>query len=218
MGKKLFFLGILILSLANSYAQKTARNAQVSLFSYEYTLSDVFSEQFKTLSNYFDINNKDAALASEAILARNVFEEIKQSLEKVYGLYVLPENSFQDDAKYDANGYPQILIQKAIREGNTKFFFKIITRFDFVPINELPKEIVDGQYPRISICIKIFNKFGYEPIQIMEASYYTNQPFSFTPEKLNGLAYTTLENEKDKPEVVSFKKIIKECTYRAVNR
>lgn len=218
MNKKLLFIGFFIIFCMSVFAQKTARNAQVSLFSYDYTFSEDFMDKFKALSANFSINKKDPKLAAEAILARNVFEEIKSSLDKVYGLFVLPENSFLDAAKYDDNGYPQILIQKAIREGNTKFFFKISTRFDFVPLSELPERITAGEYPRVYICIKIYNKFGYEPIQVMEATYYTDKQFVFNADALNGLAYTTKEDAITPEGVMTFKQLIKECTYRAVNR
>lgn len=218
MNRKLFLISIVIFFCASGFAQKTARNAQVSLFSYDYTFSADFIDKFKALSSNFSINKKDPKLAAEAILARNVFEEIKSSLDKVYGLFVLPENSFLDAAKYDDNGYPQILIQKAIREGNTKFFFKISTRFDFVPLTELPERIAPGEYPRVYICIKIYNKFGYEPIQVMEATYYTDKPFSFNAEALSGLEYTTKEEATAADGVMTIKQLIKECTYRAVNR
>jgi len=218
MIKKIFLLCALITVLTTGYAQKTARNAQISLFSYDYTFSSDFMDKFKTLSSNFIINQKDPQLAAEAILARNVFEEIKVSLDKVYGLFVLPENSFQNDAKYDINGYPQILIQKAIREGNSKFFVKIITRFDFVPLSELPERLTEGDYTRVSICIKIYNKYGYEPIQVMEATYYPDAALNFNEDVLDGLEYTNREETKTPEGIMTFKKIIKECIYRAVNR
>jgi hypothetical protein len=215
MKRKLILLIILLGVIYQLQAQKTVRNAQITLFGYDYSFSSAFMDSFSKLSPNFTFKGTGKQNSAEVILARNIYVVVKEQLSKVYNLYALPENSFQKDVKYDENGYPQLLIQKAIKEGTTRFYFKVIASIDNVPVTDLPKECPNGVYPRVNICIKIYNKFGYEPVKVMEGSYYPTKPYAFTPDKLNGLELTKQEEETETPG--SVRNLISEAVYRAVN-
>lgn len=215
--KRKSILLIMFLSIVlQLQAQKTVRNAQITLFSYDYSFSSAFMDNFNKLSSNFTFKGNGKQNPAETILARNIYDVVKEQLSKVYNLSALPENSFQNDVKYDENGFPQILIQKAIKEGTTRFYFKVIASIDNVPVTDLPKDCPDGVYPRVNVCIKVYNKFGYEPVMVKEGSYYSTKPYVFTVDKLNGMELTQKEDEAETPG--SIRNLIAEAVYRAVNQ
>jgi len=150
----LLFIGINII-----YSQKYAKN-QFVVFSYKVDIDERVKKELNPYSDKikYDLNKKHSKV--EGMLVHSIYSIITKTLSDSLDIYFLTPNCFGDKIKYNDFGYPEIVIQKAIRLMDAKYFMKIDASIENSKFDEKGKKISEGLFlPVVNISIEIYNKF-----------------------------------------------------------
>lgn len=162
--KGLLFSWISLFSLL-SHAQDFSYQ-QFTLIGYSIDLSDDFQEAGEKLAQTLDNTSYPDKL--QGFFAHQTYSQLVRLFEKELNIYVLPVNSLGKKARYDDLGYPEISIQKAIREGSTKYFLKVDVniQLDNQSMKVKGYNPADGYaQPVVAINVSLYNTKGYVPVK-----------------------------------------------------
>jgi hypothetical protein len=118
---------------------------------------------------------------------------IEEMLEKEFNMYILPLNTFGKSFSYDQYGYPNININRALRQGTARFYLKVDVIFSQItPPKEIgfgsssrtPKDSTEtleiddssGFIPEISITVTFFTDKGIIPLQKVSGNAKASTP------------------------------------------
>jgi hypothetical protein len=186
---QLFFTIIGLLLFLPASAQRYAKS-QFTLIAYEYEIDNKVKNDLYPLESYFKYNCEKGQNIIEATLISTVYGIVVQKMDDSLGCNFMPINTFTDKVKYNSYGYPDITIQKAIRLGDTKFYMRIILKVENEETdNEGKKTTEDIIRPKVTITLEIYDKNGFEPIQVIEGSASAVQAVKLTPEFIVGMNF-----------------------------
>jgi len=119
------FVAVVLAMNFASAAQKIPKykNKQLALFSYVLSYDQAMKGELNKHLALFEANAKVDPI--ENALRNRIYYLIKERLEKEIGLIFLPIESFQNAVDYDDFGFPSDNINKVIRVGNSKLYFKL---------------------------------------------------------------------------------------------
>lgn len=208
-----FFLLFLLLS-ATSIAQKYTRN-QFVVFSYSIDIDDRVKQELSPLVGQIDfipVNKQDKVVAT---IVHTIYHTVTKTFEDSLGIFFLPPHSLSDKAKYTEYGYPDIIIQKAIRLSDTKYFMKIEASVENSKYNELGKKLVANEFvPVVNISISIYNKFGFNPIQTSEGQAIASKAVMVQPGFIAGMDFVanTIKPDSD----ITLKELMERAIFDAL--
>jgi hypothetical protein len=105
-------------------------------------------------------------------------------------------------------------IQKAIKNGVSKFYFKIWTKIEVTSIYDEATE-KESKYFQMQLTVKLFNKYGYEPIQTMDYTYTAPEKIVVADSLFDGLAFCKAQSMKDLNAGIA--NMIETTVFRTIN-
>ncbi len=188
---KVRYIALLVISFyfIDTYCQKYV-NSQFTLFSYTFSIDAKVKNELNPLANFVKYNPEKKQDKIEGMLIHSLFTMISNVLNDSLGIYILPANSLSNEAKYNAYGYPDISIQRALKLADTKYYLKINASLENDLSDKKGKKTPEDVFkPKLTVKIDIYNKDGYLPIQTSESVAVANEPINVTPEFLAGMNF-----------------------------
>lgn len=167
--KKILFSALFIFLAAVTLAQNYT-NKQMALIHYTLKISETFREEVRPLQGYLqsvEVHNKDADDRLKAVLIHHLYYNLTPQIERQLEVSILPINSFMQAVKYDKFGYPSTSIGRALRKGDSPFYFKLDVTLDSrtEEKKEAQPDLPDGKiFPIFTIDITVFNDEGIIPV------------------------------------------------------
>jgi len=167
--KRLLLIAVFFIIAAGVSAQNY-RDKQFSLIDYDLKITNSFREDIQHLEpllETFEVHNKEADDRLKALLIHHLYYNMVPLLERKLEISILPINSFMQRIKYDEFGYPKASISKALRKGDSPFYFKVRIILDSQTAEEreqnpdLPDHIT---FPHYTIDITVYNDEGIIPV------------------------------------------------------
>ena len=162
MRKFILLTTVFLLSL--NIAAQNITNKQFVLIDYDLKISDNFRTQTESLQDFFQsakVHNEDAKDRLKAILIHDLYYKLKPQLERKLEISILPVNSFMQETNYDEFGYPEMSISKALRKGDSPFYFNVKVTLDSKEQEENMESVVQ---PHFVIESKVFSDEGILPV------------------------------------------------------
>jgi len=159
------FLSLATLTLAQNYTNK-----QMALIHYNLKISESFREEVQPLNNYLqsvEVHNKDADDRLKAVLIHHLYYNLTPRIERQLEISILPIHSFMEAVKYDKFGYPRSSINRALRKGDSPFYFKLDVTLSSrtEEEKEANPEMPEGMiWPFFTIEVTVFNDEGIIPV------------------------------------------------------
>jgi hypothetical protein len=167
--KKIILFAFFFAFAASASAQNYT-NKQMALIDYDLKVSKEFREDIQSLQDHIgsaEVHNKDADDRLKALLIHHLYYNMAPRLERELDMSILPINSFMQEVRYDKFGYPRASINRALRKGDSPFYFKLEIALDSKTEEkreekpELPDNIT---FPRFTIDVIIYNDEGMLPV------------------------------------------------------
>jgi hypothetical protein len=193
--KKIFLLSAILLTfnVLISFSQKYSNN-QFVVFSYALDVDSKVKTELQPLENYIQVRTEKKQTKVDAMLVHSVYKIVTNLLADSLKIFFLPPNSFGNAIKYDDYGYPNIVIQKAIRLSDSKYYIKIDVSIENSKYDEKGKKLQEGLfYPVVNVSLDIYNKFGFNPIQTAEGQAVAVAPINVTSDFIAGLEFVNLD-------------------------
>ncbi len=180
----LVFASLLVLVAFASAAPKAPKykNKQLALFAYNLSADQLTMAQLNKHASLFETDAKIDAIGKA--LRNRIFGLIKERLEREIGLGILPIESFQNAINYDKYGFPSGNINKVIRTGNSKLYFKIDVSITGVSDGGTSTNIK----PTVAITVTIFNNKGIIAADKFQGVGTLNESVSTEASLVDGLA------------------------------
>jgi hypothetical protein len=185
------FLGLLICS--NGFTQKYYKQ-QFTLFKFHCVVDSRVISQLSEIESCMDCKPPKSYSKTEVMFVQSIFTVVKSKLESKFGVYILPIESYGDKADYDDFGFPDIMINNAIKKGTTKYFFKVTAYIQ--NSNKLDATNTSDFRPVVKVQIDLFNKSGYQPISTVEGVSEAVGMMKREPSILTGLDCVTVPKDK----------------------
>lgn len=166
---KPFILLLTGLVLTLNLSAQNIINKQFALIDYNLEITDNFRDQTESLQNFYQsaqVHNEEAEDRLKAILVHDIYYNLKPRLERELQISILPVNSFMQEAKYDDFGYPKMSIRRALRKGDSPFYFNVNVELNSREAEEINQEDNTGPVvqPQFIVDIKVFNDEGILPV------------------------------------------------------
>jgi len=181
--KKLVLIAVCIAISAGVSAQNYT-NKHFALIDYDLKITDAFREDIRGLNSFLEtveVHNKDADDRLKALLIHHLYYNMSPLLERKLEISILPINSFMQRIKYDNFGYPRASISKALRKGDSPFYFKVAITLDSQTEEkreenpDLPDDII---FPEYIIDITVYNDEGILPVDRWHGESKTDKPLA----------------------------------------
>jgi len=204
--KGLLFSWLGLLSLI-SQAQDFSYQ-QFTLIGYTIQLSDDFQEAGGNVAKTLDNTGYPDKL--HEFFAHQTYSQLVRLFEKELNIYVLPVNSLGKKARYDDLGYPEVSIQKAIREGSTKYFLKVDVN---IQLDNQSKKVkgynpADGYaQPVVAINVSLYSNKGYMPVKTATGTGRTGELIKIDKD------FIATDNNGDTLSEESYPSILREAFY-----
>ncbi|MGC8823074.1 MAG: hypothetical protein ACP5PZ_00555 [Bacteroidales bacterium] len=192
MKKNIFmFLLFLLITASAGWSQKYARN-QFVVFSYTVDIDDRVKKELSPYQNLINYQPQKKQTAVEAVLVHSFYQIFTKLLEDSLLIYFLPPESMGNKASYTDYGYPDVVIQKAIRLSDVKYFMKIELSIENSKYDEKGNRLTaDVFLPVVNVSVGIYNKFGFNPIQTAEGQSVASAPIQVNESFLAGLNFVS---------------------------
>lgn len=178
--RKLLLLSTLTLALAPWHpleAQKY-RKKETTLTSFSLNIDPICKAKLDQLSHIFPEPRNSKADRIINQLKLRTWELLYERLQSEIGMVILPLDAYGDKFAYDAYYFPDVNISKAIKNGSSKYYFKV--EMDIVPdmsakytkngngkdsTNHIVTLSDDEIKPKVVITINFFSDKGILPIE-----------------------------------------------------
>lgn len=179
--KQIVLLAACLITAASLSAQNYT-NKQFALIKYDVKITDAFRSDLQNLKDYIsnaELHNKNADDRLKALLIHHLYYNMTPMLEEKIQMSILPINSFMQKIKYDEFGYPRASISKALRKGDSPFYFKVEMVLDSKTEEkreknpDLPGNIT---FPHYTIDITIYNNEGILPVDRWHGESKAKEP------------------------------------------
>jgi hypothetical protein len=203
MRTKGYYLIILFALFSIVTNAQNIKNKQFSLFSYNLDISKDFESEIQSLESFIDNIKTYNDLGNEklkAVLIHTTYYYLKENLERELEMEILPINTFMRNVKYDDFGYPDANIRQAIKEGDSRFYFRVDIKLESltkVKKDESPELFEERDYPTVypslSIEITVYNNEGIIPVAKWIGSTNPKYPLAIDEYLLKGFDNTEMK-------------------------
>jgi hypothetical protein len=116
---------LLVLSSCLSSFSQNLRNRELVLITFNFTIHQQVRQNIDGLSHLFpDVENKKADRIV-ALLKDKVWFLLEEMLQRDVGIYILPINTYGKSFSYDEYNYPNVTINRALRNGSSRFYLRV---------------------------------------------------------------------------------------------
>ncbi len=179
--KKTILTALFLLVTVGIFAQNYA-NKQFALINYNLKITKEIREDLKPLNSYIEsaqVHNKEAKDRLKALIVHHLYYNMTPMLEDSLQISILPINSFMQAVKYDPFGYPKASISKAMREGDSPYYFKVEIKLDSKTQERREKNpdlAEEVTFPRYDIDITVYNNEGILPVDRWHGEHQADKP------------------------------------------
>jgi hypothetical protein len=214
--RKIIFIALLLGAfLSSGWSQKYARN-QFVVFSYTADIDERVKKELGAYENLINYNPQKKQTAVEAMLIHSFYQIFTKLLEDSLLIYFLPPESMGSKASYTDYGYPDVVIQKAIRLSDVKYFMKIELSIENSKYDEKGNRLKEDVFlPVVNVSVGIYNKFGFNPIQTAEGQSVASVPVKMKAGFLAGLNFVS-PNVKPEANEETMKILMERCALNAL--
>lgn len=211
--KNLLFAVFILLSASTAFAQtQKYQNRQLALISFSYNITKDIKPYFDVYNELFpDVENKRA----DRIIAaakEYTWYMLKARLEAETGMYILPLTSHGNTFKYDEYNFPNVTINRALKNGSSRYYLKVdLTISSSIPKGEMgygAKPSTDTTFmegldqenaclPVMNIEVTLFNDKGILPIQKVSSLVTATAPWVMGEDIFKGLINREEFNSED---------------------
>lgn len=199
----LYVLIILFFATSLTVHAQNIKNKQFSLINYDLSISNDFIEEVADLESFVEnikTFNDPGNEKLKAVFIHTIYYTLKEHLEQELEMEILPINTFMRNVKYDDYGYPKTNIRKALRKGDSKYYFSVDAE-----IKSLTKDKRDESpelfssrdyptvYPELSIEITVFKNEGIIPVAKWIGSTTPKYPLAINEYLLKGFDNTEMK-------------------------
>ena len=206
---------ILLLGISAAKAQKYTNN-QFVVFSYTVDIDDRVLQELKTVEssvNYKPIGKQGKI---EALIIHTIYNMVTKTFSDSLKIFFLPSNYFGDKVKLNDYGYPDIVIQKAIRLADLKYYMKIKASVNNSKYDVKRKKITDNSFmPVVNLSIDIYNKFGFDPIQSSKGQGMVTKSININNSFLDGMNFAS-PDVKVETGTESLERLINKAVYESL--
>ena len=191
---KIVFIVFILIFLSNTSFGRKLENKQFALFGYEVIIDEEFRNEIKALDSYINsikgyTGKKQDKL--EGKIYDITYPYIEEKLEKKYSIDILPVNSYTDNIKYNAYGYPETSVKKAQELGNSHFYLKIVVYISTTtPKGKDAKNSIlykNKTSPLVTIEVEVYERIGIIPIGKAVGEAKTSTPQRIDEKFLEGI-------------------------------
>jgi hypothetical protein len=212
---KLLFSFLLLICITSLNAQKYA-NYQFVVFSYSVDIDERVQQELRTVEGSINYNPSGKQSKVDALLIHSIYNMVTKTFADSLKVFFLPANFFGDKVKLNEYGYPDIVIQKAIRLADMKYYIKIDASVSNSKYDEKGKKNTDNSFmPVVNISIDIYNKFGFNPIQSSEGQAMVSKPVIINPGFIAGLNFVSPDLKADNG-VETMERLITKAMYESL--
>ncbi|HNS29657.1 MAG TPA: hypothetical protein PKL52_03900 [Tenuifilaceae bacterium] len=202
--KKLILFGLTLVLVTlgiNSFSQ-SLRNKEVALIAFNCNVNQAILQLLDEFSQDFpEVENPKCNKYMNAI-KMNSWSMIEDMLRAEFNIYMLPLNTFGKSFSYDQYGFPDVNINRALRQGASRFYLKADLIFTQIakPIeigasSRTNKENGDDEEeadpnsftPEVTITLTFYTNKGIIPLQKVTGIAQASTPWNVSDELLNGL-------------------------------
>ncbi|HPF93424.1 MAG TPA: hypothetical protein PLV65_05795 [Tenuifilaceae bacterium] len=192
----------ILLGLTSKLSAQNYSNKQLALISYEYNIHQNIKPQFDEFAYLFPEPKEKKADKTTGLLKEKTWYLLKERLEEGTGMYILPLNAHGNDFKYDAYGFPEMNINRAIRKGNSKYYIKIdvtisaySTKAETGYGSKTSKDSIENEdnisenaiIPEITIEVTTYSNEGIIPMQKVTGKAIADEPWEISVKTFDGL-------------------------------
>ncbi|MEJ5264659.1 MAG: hypothetical protein WHT29_05035 [Bacteroidales bacterium] len=216
MKNNVLLIALLLITTATAgWSQKYARN-QFVVFSYTADIDDRVKKELSAYQNLINYQPQKKQTAVEAVLIHSFYQIFTKLLEDSLLIYFLPPESMGNKVSYTDYGYPDVVIQKAIRLSDVKYFMKIELSIENSKYDERGNRLTaDVFLPVVNVSVSIYNKFGFNPIQTAEGQSVASAPIQVKESFLAGLNFVS-PNIKAGANEETMKVLLERCAFNAL--
>ncbi len=205
---KQFILLLTGLLLTINLSGQNIINKHFALISYNLEITDNFRNQTESLQDFYmtaDVHNEDADDRLKAILVHDIYYNLKPRLERELEISILPVNSFMQEANYDEFGYPKMSISKALRRGDSPFYFNVKVELNSKDQEEIKQEANTDPLvqPQFIIDIKVFNDEGILPVYKWHGEKRASEPLPVSKMLIKGFVDDLPDAQKPDTTLIS---------------
>jgi hypothetical protein len=194
---------LLIFGTFNVASSQSFRNKQFALITFNYNIHQSLKNTINEHSNLFpEVEDKKA----DRIISKfkeNTWLLLEDRLQTEVGMYILPLNAHGRSFKYDVYGYPTVSINKALKDGSSKFYLRIDltinatstkgdtgygarsqSRDTSINFDEIPANAI---IPQVTITASMYNDKGIIPLQKLTGTYTARAYWLITEDSFNGI-------------------------------
>jgi hypothetical protein len=192
------FILLCLILFKTVFAQKYTNN-QFVIFSYSVDIDERVRQELSALERYINYSPAKNQNKLDATIIHTFYNTFTKTFVDSLNVFFLSPSSLTDKAKYNAYGYPEILIQKAIRLSDIKYFMKISVSIENSKYDDNGRRLTNDEFlPLVTVSIDIYNKFGYNPIQSAEGQALSTSRVVITPGFLAGMNFVSKDIETEK--------------------
>ncbi len=189
-------LTLLALSITTVSFSQILRNKQIVLITFSYTINPQIKLELDALSHLFpEVSGKKV----DKVIARTKEKSwflLQEMLEKETGVYILPLNTYGNAFNYDPYGFPDVNINRAIRVGTSKLYFRVDMTIGYIqaakesgygtknPDNQNENNL--GLIPQVSITITTYSDKGVIPLNKYTGTASAKEPWQINANTLSG--------------------------------
>jgi hypothetical protein len=216
MRKHIFLMVFMsFITVTVGWSQKYARN-QFVVFSYTVDIDERVKKELSSYQHLINYQVQKKQSAVEAMLVHSFYQIFTKLLEDSLMIYFLPPESMGSKASYTEYGYPDVVIQKAIRLSDVKYFMKIELSVENSKYDEKGNRLMaDVFLPVVNVSVSIYNKFGFNPIQTAEGQAVASAPIQVKESFLAGLNFVS-PTVKAGPNEETMKVLFERCALNAL--
>jgi hypothetical protein len=213
MKKVTFVVSIILICALQGQSQKQFyKNKQLTLIAFNLSIENDVKPYFDSQSHLFpEVENKKAD-KKISLLKEKIWYLIESRLVGQTEMYIFPINSHGSSFKYDVYGFPDVSINKALKDGSSKYYFKVdLTigsnlKYDEKgygskpPVKKNDTEDLDPKtsiLPVISIEITTYNDKGILPVHKFTGSASASNPWVLSEDVFNGVINRKEYNKED---------------------
>jgi len=192
--KAILSFAVLVLALSISANAQNYRNKELSLISYNFTISPNLRLPLNSQAHLFPETKNKKADKIVALIKDRTWDVIKERLEAETGMYILPLNSHGSSFKYDAYNFPNVPINRAIRVGSSRYYLRVDLNLSAAPTGREggygatnSSTDSEGVTPQVSITVTTYSDKGVVPQHKFSTTLTAEKAWIINENNLNGI-------------------------------
>lgn len=201
-------LTLFLPSASHRAAARNFRGRQYALISYTFSIHPDVRRKITPFDGLFPQNPPNFSHIDPVYfrLKAMCFDMLKREFEREIDLFIMPLRTYGRRFKYDAEGYPSMLIEVAQRKADAKHYlaidFRLLTSPESaagVPGEKYQDSVLrpnDYLRPRVEITLTLYPRLGIVPSDRYTTAVQWMTPIRLEPTMLDGIINSKLRRDR----------------------